>query len=58
MNKGLGAIALVTLLSCLSVTTLGSDRLWAQEASDRRAEAGRFTCWDSTTNQLIFFNSV
>ncbi|MBD2316060.1 CHAT domain-containing protein [Phormidium tenue] len=41
MNKGLGAIALVTLLSCLSVTTLGSDRLWAQEASDSRAEAGR-----------------
>ncbi|BBC25471.1 CHAT domain-containing protein [Pseudanabaena sp. ABRG5-3] len=41
MNKGLGAIALVTLLSCLSVPILGSDRLWAQEASDRRAEAGR-----------------
>jgi len=41
MNKGLSAIALTTLLSCLSVQALSSDRLWAQESTDRKAESER-----------------
>jgi CHAT domain-containing protein/Flp pilus assembly protein TadD len=41
MNKGLSAIALTTLLSCLSVQVLSSDRLWAQASTDRKAEAER-----------------
>jgi len=41
MNKSLRAIALTTLLSCLSVQVLSSDRLWAQESTDRKAESER-----------------
>ncbi|OYQ64227.1 hypothetical protein B9G53_12815 [Pseudanabaena sp. SR411] len=41
MNKGFSAIALTTLLSCLSVQALSSDRLWAQASTDHKAEAER-----------------